>query len=136
MPRLTFWAVRLSLGYLLAGFSLGALMLANKGMSYGAWTWRLLPLHVEFLLLGFICQLVIGIAYWILPRFLDGSRGNLAQYRASLICLNLGVWAAGCYGAFGLPGWVLLAGRVLEGFAVFLFLINAWLRVKSSFAKS
>jgi hypothetical protein len=133
MPRFTFWAVRLSLIYLLLGFSLGALLLANKGILIAAWIWKLLPLHIEFLLFGFISQLVMGIAFWILPRFSGGSRGNEKNYWVSIIFMNLGVWMVGGEGGFGQPGWLLLVGRVFEGIAALLFILNSWLRVKPLF---
>jgi hypothetical protein len=39
--------------------------------------WMLLPFHVEFELLGEIVQLVMGVFFWILPRFSNSPmRGN------------------------------------------------------------
>lgn len=133
MPRFTFWAVRLSLIYLLLGFSLGALLLANKGILFAAWIWKLLPLHIEFLMFGFISQLVMGIAFWILPRFSGGLRGNESNYWVTIIFMNIGLWMVGGESWFGQPGWLLLVGRVFEGLAALLFTLNSWLRVKPLF---
>ena len=94
MPRLSVWAIRFSLIYLLIGFSLGALILANKGVPFAPWAWNLLPGHIDILLFGFVIQLAIGMAYWILPRFSGGLRGSAAAFWLCLGLLNLGIWAA------------------------------------------
>ncbi|HZW04729.1 MAG TPA: hypothetical protein VFF68_12425, partial [Anaerolineaceae bacterium] len=75
MPRFTGWAVRTALIHLLLGFSAGAIMLANVGTGRAAWPWRLLPAHIELLLLGWAGQFGLGMAYWILPRRPGGVRG-------------------------------------------------------------
>ena len=77
MPRLSQWYVKLSFGYLLAGFTVGALLLANKGQPLHPALWSLLPAHIEWLLLGWVAQLTLGVAFWILPRFWkEPRRGN------------------------------------------------------------
>ena len=72
MPRLSVWLVRTSLAFLAAGVSLGAAALAGKGLAAGPWVSRLVPIHAEFLLVGWTVQLVLGVAYWILPRLRHG----------------------------------------------------------------
>lgn len=57
------------MAYLVLGFTLGLLLLVNKGVPIHPALWRLLPAHAEFLLLGWTLQLALGVAYWILPRF-------------------------------------------------------------------
>ena len=123
----------MSLVYLLAGFTLGALLLANKGTPLAPWIWRLLPIHVAFLIFGFIAQLVMGVEFWIMPRFAGGSRGNAALSGLAIVCLNLGVWVVTVQAWFGLAEPVLLAGRVLLGLAGVLFVLNIWARVKPTY---
>ncbi len=130
MPRLSFWSVRLSLAYLAVGFTLGALMLANKGLPLAPWIWRLLPIHITFLVFGFIAQLAMGVEFWIMPRFAGGSRGSATVGWLAILCLNLGIWISALQAWFGLAGGVLLAGRVLLGLAGALFVANSWRRVK------
>jgi hypothetical protein len=69
MTRLSMWTVRTALLYLGVGFLLGALMLLQKGVPIDPSMLRLLPMHVEFVLLGWTLQLAMGVAFWILPRF-------------------------------------------------------------------
>lgn len=129
MPRLSVWFIRAALLYLVAGFTVGALMLANKGVALSPLLWRLLPIHVEVLLMGWIAQLALGVAYWILPRFRQ-ERGNTRTAWAAFILLNTGIWLAGLSLVFnGLP-WVPLLGRLAEVSAAAAFALHAWPRVK------
>jgi hypothetical protein len=129
MPRLTVWFVRSSLMYLLLGFTLGALMLWNKGAPIHPLLWRLLPAHMEFLLLGWTLQLAMGVAFWILPRFMT-KRGNVKLAWAAFVLLNLGVWLAGVGPVLGAPAWVTVLGRGAELGAAATFTLHAWPRVK------
>ncbi len=133
MPRLSFWSVRFSLAYLLVGFTFGALMLANKGTPLAPWIWKLLPIHIVFLIFGFIAQLVMGVEFWILPRFAGGSRGSESLGWLAIVCLNLGIWVSAIQAWFGLAGAVLQAGRVLLALAGVVFVFNVWKRVKPTY---
>jgi len=130
MPRLSVWFIRASLIYLLLGFTLGALMLAQDGISYYPAIYEALPAHMEFLLVGWLVQLAMGMAFWMFPRFgweLPDSRGNQALIWVSFSMLNAGIWA------ITLDLWLpfgLLIGRVLEIGAVSLFVFGLWRRVK------
>ncbi len=130
MPRLTVWFVRASLVYLLIGFTLGALMLAQDGISYYPGIMAALPAHMEFLLVGWLVQLAMGVAFWIFPRFgwaRPDSRGNQSLIRVSFWLLNAGIWGAALQ--LWLPG-ALLVGRLLEAGAVIVFAAGSWPRIK------
>lgn len=129
MPRLSAWLVRAALLYLGAGFLFGALLLFNKGVPFLAALWRLLPVHQEWLLLGWTAQLTLGLAYWILPRF-EARRQREHWAAAAGLLLNAGVWTVSAAAWFSLPGGWLLAGRLLEAAAVLAFAWHAWPRVK------
>ena len=132
MPRLSAWAIRAALVYLGMGFTLGALLLANKGLPFSAplsmLTWRLFPAHVEFLLVGWTAQLALGVAFWILPRFTHGpKRGNEGLAWLALGLLNLGVWLVACG---PLAAALTLAGRIAEAGAALAFGVASWRRVR------
>ena len=130
MPRLSVWFIRASLIYLLAGFALGALMLAQDGVSYFPLIMAALPIHMEFLLVGWLVQLAMGVAFWIFPRFglgLPRSRGNERLIWISFVLVNLGILGA------ALGPWLsiaLLPGRALEVSGVIIYVIGSWRRVK------
>ncbi len=130
MPRLSVWFVRTSMLYLLVGFTLGALMLSQDGISYYPAIMLALPIHMEFLLVGWLVQLAMGVAFWIFPRFGLGNphaRGNEKLIWASFLMLNAGVLIV------ALELWIapaLLIGRVLEVGAVVIYAAGLWRRVK------
>lgn len=128
MPRLTFWFVRASLIYFLLGFTFGALLLAQKGISYYPPVWSLFPLHMEFLLIGWFAQLAMGVAFWILPRFSIGQpRGNVTLLWISFVLINVGLLIGTLQLWF--PVAILIA-RVFEIGAGIIFAIGLWRRVK------
>ena len=132
MPRLSILAVRASLLYLLAGFSLGAILLAHKGVPFAPWAWRFLPGHIDLLLFGFVIQLAMGIGYWILPRYPGSAapRGRAWPVWAAVGLITAGVLLALAAGWFNLPAGWSLAARLLEGAAAALFAAHAWGRVR------
>jgi cbb3-type cytochrome oxidase subunit 1 len=129
--RLSVWTVRTAMLYLAIGFLLGALMLFQKGVPVeGAWL-RLLPLHIEFVLMGWTLQLAMGVAFWILPRFSREPR--YGQQRLGWIAyalLNLGVLSAGLGQWLQTQPLIPTLGRGLEILAVISFALHAWPRIK------
>lgn len=128
MPRLSVWFVRASLLYLLAGFLIGALILAQKGIPYSAQVWTLFPIHMEFLLIGWFAQLAMGVAFWIVPRFSSGPpRGNVSIVWASFILINAGLLMGILQLWYPLS---ILFGRILEIGAGMTFATGLWRRIK------
>ena len=131
MPRLSVWFVRTALVYLAIGFALGAIMLAAPGLRLGVPTARLLPAHIEFLLTGWMIQLALGVAFWILPRFRVGpERGREEIAWVSYALLNIGVVTAAAGAVIGLPPVVPSIGHAAQGLAAGAFALHAWPRVK------
>ncbi len=139
MPELSRWFIRTAFVFMLVGFTLGDLILTEKGLGIipGMWAW--LPIHVYCVLFGWIIQLTMGMAYWILPRWgvTEGrNRGNTQLPIISYISLNTGllcllptpwlrnVWGAELAAALGAVGGTLLL------LAFVAFSAHAWPRVK------
>ncbi len=133
MPRLSVWYLRAALLHLATGFTFGALLLWNKaqpfGAQIGAWTWRLLPAHMEFLLIGWTVQLALGVAYWILPRW-RSQRGDVRPAWAAFFMLNAGVLIVTAAPIVPALTWPVALGRALEVAAAAAFAWHAWPRVK------
>ncbi|MCU0466617.1 MAG: hypothetical protein MUF38_18875 [Anaerolineae bacterium] len=130
MPKISVWMVRASLIYMGVGFWWGSLILHHKGVPIYPWTWRLLDPHIEFVVFGWGLLMVMGVAYWILPRFSGAWRyGDLRWGWACFITLNLGT-CAGALGAWWAEPPLRLAGRLLILFAVLFFAVSIWARVK------
>lgn len=132
MPRLSQWMIRTAFIYLLLGFTFGALLLTHKGIPLHPILWSWLPAHIEFLLMGWIVQLVMGVAFWILPRYWKKPRRPKENYfKIAFLLLNLGIWLVVAGTTFRAGRWVLLAGRVVEVGAVIIFVFHARKRIVS-----
>ncbi len=138
MPRLTCWFIRAALAHLGVGVVLGGLILSAKGFP-GAlgWAWLMLPAHIQLVVVGWMIQFALGMAYWILPR-LDarGSRGSPGWAWASFASLNLG--AAGSAAllvarTLRAAAWIdvlLIGTALLQAIAIAAFVWQAWRRVR------
>lgn len=132
MPRLSQWMVRAAFVYLLLGFTFGALLLAHKGIPLHPALWDWLPAHIEFLLLGWIVQLTMGVAFWILPRYWQQPRRpRQSSAWAAFALLNLGIWLVVAGATCDVGRWALPVGRVVEVGAVIFFARHAWTRIVS-----
>jgi len=130
VPRLSVIGIRLALLYFLLGISAGSMLLVHKAFPLHPATWALLPLHIEFLLSGWIVQLVFAVGYWIFPRFLnEPKRGNLALAWAALAALNLSILLL-VFASLATQGALSLAGRILQVLAAALFAASLWGRAK------
>ncbi len=131
MPYLSAWLTRTALVYLAAGFTFGGLLLLHKGLPISGALWRLLPLHIESVLIGWTLQLALGIAYWVLPRHAHGApRGAERPAWAAYALLNLGVLLVLAGAWFG-AATLTLTGRACELAAVVIFGALVWPRVKT-----
>ena len=130
MPRLSRWFLRAALLYLAAGFTLGAMLLAEKGLGLFPWIWRFLPAHMELMLVGWLLQLALGMAFWILPRLAKGApRGKEALIEASFVLINLGIGWVVAETVLAVQGLALI-GRISEVGGVLAFAIGSWRRVR------
>ena len=131
MPRLSVYFIRASLIYLLLGFTFGALILANKGLTIVPSIWMLLPIHIEFDLIGWLVQLAMGVGFWILPRFSKAPiRGNERMSWYAFILINSGILLVVSDGFLETNGLILI-GRAFEALALVLFAAGNWRRIKA-----
>lgn len=132
MPKLTIWFIRTALIYLLLGFTVGGVLLTQKGINLFPKIWILLPVHIEWMFIGWIFQLAMGVAFWILPRFSQRPlRGNETLVAISYVFINLGILTVFFHSLFQMTEWVSFAGKLLEAIAVALFAIHAWPRIRA-----
>jgi len=131
MPRVSIWMIRSALVALMLGFSIGAIMLIGKGIGAFGGLSAAIPVHVELVVLGWMVQLAMGAALWILPRF--GARGPARGAAWSWVAWAL--WNSGIVfvvgGAAGAPV-VQLIGRLIELGAAIAFGAAVWSRVRAS----
>lgn len=104
MPAISVWFIRGSLAYLGVGFTIGSVILFNKAVPVIPSAWNFLPMHIEFLLLGFVLQLTMGVAFWIFPRLQTlTDRGDEKKAAWAFVFLTSGYGFAPCPRSLWLP---------------------------------
>ncbi len=94
--------------------------------------WTLLQIHIEVALFGWLIQFVLGTAYWMLPRYLEGpKRGSEGLAWTMMILLNAGLWIYILTHLHLVPDTGYVVSRLLELSAVVLFIYLHWNRIVS-----
>jgi len=95
MPPLVRLYIRTAFVYFVVGFLLLALMALDGWLNLGRWFTAVSVSQLHLLVVGWITQLSIGVAYWMFPRFLKEDnprpRGSDALASTVYICLNAGL---------------------------------------------
>ena len=128
MPVLTRWFIKTALVYLVAGLALG---IAQPGLPATG------PVYVHLLVVGWITQMIFGVAYWMFPRYTrETPRGSDRLAIASYVCLNAGLMlravAEPVYTLHAIPGFgrTLAVAAVLQWLGGMAFVLNSWARVR------
>jgi hypothetical protein len=140
MPPIARTFVKAAFVYFIAAFVLGALMMLDRWLSFSRWLKVVYLSQLHLLVVGWITQLAIGVAYWIFPRFRKEQRpqprGSDALAWAVLLSLNAGLLLRFLFEPFYLMGpeaWLgalmALAG-VLQALAAVGFGLLIWGRVR------
>ena len=137
MPRLTRWFIKTALVYFVVGLFVGVLVVSRFVFRLPDIIGALGPAYFHLLMVGWVMQLIVGVAFWMFPKFTaEQPRGNETLGWVTYILLNAGlilrviseppnaVWPQPLF------GWPLAASAVLQWLAGMLFVINTWRRVK------
>ncbi len=135
MPRLVRWYIKSALVYFIAGLVAGIALAVGGPLA--ELTAGLTPVYYHLLLVGWVTQLILGVAIWMFPKFSqEQPRGNEKLAWATYILLNLGLLlrVAGepldsLYAGAGWGG-LLVASAVLQWLGGLLILSILWRRVK------
>jgi heme/copper-type cytochrome/quinol oxidase subunit 1 len=130
IPKLSRWFIRTAMIYLLASLVAGVLQMTSP--SLGALLW---PVYLHLFVLGWLTQLIFGVAFWMFPRRLaKAPHGSQRLGWTTYWLLNAGLILR----AVGEPaltlgartGWVLVIAALLQLGAGWTFVFNTWPRVK------
>ena len=142
MPPLSRWYIKLALVYFVAALAVGALQVLQAPLRLPAVLAVTGPAYVHMLVVGWITQMIFGVAYWMFPKYAPpppapaAPRGSNALAVATLILLNLGllvrvvVEPVRAWRPEALPGWPLIVAALAQWLAAVGFAINTWPRVK------
>jgi hypothetical protein len=132
MPPVTRWHVKLSLLYLVAAFALGVAQVAGPDARA-----LLFAPYVHLLVVGWITQMIFGVAYWMFPRFSkERPRGSDQLAVAACVLLNLGLALRAVVEPVQARhpdlrlGALLVASAAAQWLAGLAFVLNTWPRVK------
>ena len=130
MPPLSRWYIKLALVYFLAALLVGALQ-ALLDIPYVG------PAYVHMLVVGWITQMIFGVAYWMFPKYSpETPRGNNGTAIATFVLLNIGlllrviVEPLRAWQPTAAPGWLLAVSGLFQLLAGLGFAISTWPRVK------
>jgi hypothetical protein len=150
MPKTTRLFTKASVLYLCLGSLLGALLLFHRWLPLGSWVPALKASHVSFLLQGWLTQLILGVAWWLLPPLHIGlrpdaplpvrrgqtQRGSEPLFWATFVLLNAGILLRGlCEPLQTWTGSPLFGAMVASSEPLLLlaaagFVANTWSRVR------
>ncbi len=134
MPTLARYTIKTALVHLALALLIGLALAAQPVFGLPLWIARLRPVFLHLLIVGWLTQLIIGVAHWMFPKYTkEHPRGDLRLGWAVywLLNLGLGLRALGEVLEPGSPGGGLLAlSALFQVSAGWLFIASIWPRVK------
>jgi len=137
LPLLSRLFIKAGLIYFVVGLSAGVLTVAQPVLHLPAFFVLIYPVYVHLLMVGWVMQLIIGVVYWMFPKYSKAQpRRSEALGWIVFGLLNVGLILR----AIGEPlnalkpewqlGWTLAISAVLQLLAGWGFVVNTWDRVK------
>jgi hypothetical protein len=137
MPSLARWYIKTALLYLAASLLVGVWIAAGRLLEAGGPAQVLWPGYLHLLTVGWLTQLIFGVAYWLFPRHSkERPYGDTRLPALAYGGLNLGlllrlvaepavVWQPS-------PAWsgALAASALVQWLAGMTFAVYLWKRVK------
>ena len=137
MPLLTRLFIKTGLLYFVAALLTGLLLALNSTLTLPTWVGVLNPVYFHLFMVGWVTQLIIGVAYWMFPKFTrEQPRGSDQLAQITFLLLNGGLLLRVLAEPMlalqtnKLWGWLLALSAVLQWLAGLTFVINTWPRVK------
>lgn len=137
MPPITRLFVKTSFVYLVAAFVVGLLLALRSTVELPSIVGGMSPVYFHLFMVGWVTQLIIGVAYWMFPKWSkQRPRGYDALAMTSYWLLNAGLFlrviAEPAQTISAWPGWawLIVAAALLQWLAGLAFVANTWPRVK------
>ena len=137
MPQLVRWMIKTALIYFVVALALATLTALQPVLGLDPRLQALRPVYLHYLMVGWVTQLIMGIAYWMFPKYSkERPRRSETVAWGVYTALNAGLILRG----FGEPlvawqperglGWLLALSAVCQLAAAWGFIFNTWSRVK------
>jgi len=137
LPPLTRWYIRFAFGYLVLALLTGTAAAARQPFGLPPVIAALGPVAVHLFVVGWITQMIFGVAYWMFPRHsAEMPRGDPAPAIMTLVLINTGLllrvvaepWQA--VRPSGAVAALLVLSAVAQWLAGLAFVWQMWPRVK------
>ncbi len=137
MPPLTRWFIRSSLVFLILALAVSILLAGRRLVDLPEVMTYLGPVQTHLFVVGWVTQLIFGVAYWMFPKFSkERPRGSEGLAWATFATLNAGLILRvlaeplNARSPGGAWSWLLAAAAILQWLAGMAFVANTWSRVK------
>lgn len=137
MPPITRVFIKAALAYFVIALLTGVLLAAAPWLPMPLWIAALNPVYFHLFMVGWVTQLIAGVAYWMFPKFSrQQPRGSDRLAWSTFALLNLGLALriiaepANTLTPGGVWGYLLAASAVLQWLGGAAFVSNTWPRVK------
>ena len=129
--------IRTALANLVAAFLVGAAVLLNQALEIDGRIGALQPVFYHLLMVGWVTQLIMGVAHWMFPKFTRTKpRGYTWLIWTTFFLLNSGLLLR----VVAEPlralqpdlgwGWLLALSALLQWLAGLAFVVHSWPRIK------
>ena len=122
--------------YLVAGLALAVLLALAQVIDLPRLLSASGPVYFHLFLVGWITQLIMGIVFWMFPKYSKARPRGSERLAAITYVLNAGLMLgvigepARAIGPGAVWGWMLVVSALLQWLAGMLFVANTWGRVK------
>lgn len=133
MPTLTRWFLKAALAWLVAAALAGAAVALQPALDLPPAIARLRPAYVHMLMVGWVTQLIFGIAHWMFPKPTPTTAARTDRLGwLAWLTLNVGLVlrVVAEPAVFALPPALLATAAVLQPIAAWLFVAAIWPRVR------
>ena len=140
MPPIARNFIKAAFVYFVAAFVLGALMMLDRWLNFIRWLKMVYLGQLHLLVVGWITQLALGVAYWMFPRFRKEQdprpRGSDTLAWFVFIALNAGLLLRFLLEPFYLMGpqpWLaalMSLSGILQAAAAVGFGLLVWARIR------
>lgn len=137
MPPITRIFIKTALVYFVIALLIGFVLVATPWLPLPAWIPALNPVYFHLFMVGWVTQLIAGVAYWMFPKFSrEQPRGSDFLAWSTFALLNVGLVLriiaepANTFAPGGIWGVMLAASALLQWLGGAAFVANTWPRIK------
>ncbi|MCB0099736.1 MAG: hypothetical protein KDE46_28580 [Caldilineaceae bacterium] len=137
MPFVTRYFIKTSLMFFVAALLCALLLVLRPFIVLPAFVVGLTPVYFHLFMVGWVTQIIIGVAFWMFPKFTkEQPRGSEMLAWSTYILLNTGLLLravaepANAVQMWMGWGWLLALAALLQWLGGFAFVINTWPRIK------